>query len=59
MLLARGDRGMAALARAVLVAQIGMLTTSIFMSNGYDQRIWVLLAFGVALVAVASRGRTA
>ena len=59
MFLTRGDRGMAALARAVLVAQIGMLTTSIFMSNGYDQRIWVLLAFGVALVAVASRGRTA
>jgi hypothetical protein len=27
----------------------------VFMSNGYDKRIWVLLALGPAMLAVASR----
>jgi len=55
--LARGDRDMASLARAALVAQLGILTTAIFLSNGPDRRIWVVLALGVALSAVASRGQ--
>jgi O-antigen ligase len=51
----RGDGDMAALGRALLVAQLGVLTTSMFMSNGPDERIWVLLALGVALASVAFR----
>ena len=57
--LADGDRDMATLARATLVAQLGILTTAIFLSNGPDRRIWVILALGVALSAVAFRGQKA
>lgn len=48
-----GDRRMAGLARAVLLAQIGALTASTFLSNTYDKRLWVLLAIGVAMRGVA------
>ena len=51
----RGNERMAGLSRAVLIAQVGVLTTSVFMSNGYDERIWVVLALGLALLAQASR----
>jgi O-antigen ligase len=50
-----GDQAMAALGRSLLVAQIGVLSVSVFMSNGYDKRIWVLLALGPAMLAVAIR----
>ncbi len=50
-----GDARMAGLARALLVAQVAVLSASIFMSNGYDKRIWVLLALGVAMFTVAVR----
>lgn len=52
---AAGDARFAGLARAVLVAQVGALTASIFISNGNDRRLFLLLAIGVALVSVASR----
>lgn len=50
------DPVMAALARASLIAQIGALSTSFFISNYYDKRIWIVLALGPALLAVASSG---
>jgi O-antigen ligase len=53
---AGGDARSAALARAVLVAQVGMLSASMFMSNGYDSRLWILLALGPAMATVAARG---
>jgi hypothetical protein len=52
-----GDSQMAGLARAALVAQLGGLSAWLFLSNGYDKRMWILLAFGPALLAVASRER--
>jgi len=48
-----GDRPMAGLARAAVVGTIGTLTTSFFLSNGADRRLWVLLALGPALLVVA------
>ena len=50
-----GDSRFANLARAVLVGQIGSLTASVFISNGYDRRLWLLLALGPMLAAVAHR----
>jgi O-antigen ligase len=50
------DPPMASLARAALIAQIGALSAAIFISDYYDKRLWVLLAMGPALLAVAARG---
>jgi O-antigen ligase len=54
---AAGARRLSVLARGVLVAQISMLSASVFLSNGYDVRLWVLLALGPALAAVSRRKR--
>lgn len=48
-----GDQRMAGLARAILLAQVGVLTASTFLSNTYDKRLWVLLAIGVAMRGIA------
>ena len=48
---------LAVLGRAILVAQIGALSASIFLSNGYDQVLWILLALGPALTMVATNPR--
>ena len=50
------DPRFATLARALLVAQISVLTASIFISNSSDKRTWLLLALGPAALAVARRG---
>jgi putative inorganic carbon (HCO3(-)) transporter len=52
---ARGDPAMEALARAVFVGACGMLISAFFLSSMIDQRMWVLFAFGPALLAAASR----
>jgi O-antigen ligase len=52
-----GDRSMADLSRAVVVAVIGGMAVSIFITNGYDPRQWILLALGPALMSVAVRAR--
>ena len=52
---ARGDPSLATLSRGVLVATIGLLASSFFISNGVDKRLWVLFALGPALLAVALR----
>jgi O-antigen ligase len=50
---ALGDRAMATLARAVIVASIGFMTASLFISNSTDKRLWILLALGPALLGAA------
>lgn len=50
-----GDPSLALLSRAVLVAGVGALAASFFLSNGPDKRLWVILALGPALLAVAAR----
>ncbi|MGH2742303.1 MAG: O-antigen ligase family protein [Thermoleophilaceae bacterium] len=54
---ARGQADLEALARAVLVGAIGMLAASFFISAGVDKRLWILLALGPALLAVAEAER--
>lgn len=57
-LLARlGEERYSALARAVLVAQLSVLTASLFLSNVLDKRLWILLALGPVCMAVAVRAR--
>jgi O-antigen ligase len=51
----RGSPALAALARSALVAIVGMAASSVFISNGGDKRLWVLLALGPALQVVAER----
>ena len=50
-----GDAPMQGLASAVLVAQIAALSASVFLSNGYDLPLWLLLALGPTLASVAAR----
>jgi O-antigen ligase len=50
---ARGDPALAALARASSVAIIGFLTASLFVSDGSDKRLWIILALGPALLGAA------
>jgi hypothetical protein len=50
---AAGDRADAALARATMVAGVGMLVSAVFISVPVDRRLWVLLALGPALLAAA------
>ena len=52
---ATGEPRFAGLARAVLVAQVSALSASLFISNGNDRRLWLLLALGVVLASVAAR----
>jgi O-antigen ligase len=49
------DRRMAALATAVLVAAASMLTASLFVPDSADVQLWLVLAAGPALLAVADR----
>lgn len=52
---ARGERALATLSRAVVVGLAAMVTNSLFISNGHDRRLWILLALGPALLSVAAR----
>jgi O-antigen ligase len=52
---ALGDRAMETISRGVVAATVGVLAASFFISNEVDKRLWVLLAVGPALLAVASR----
>jgi O-antigen ligase len=54
---AAGARRLSVLTRGLLVAQISMLSASMFLSNGYDIRLWVLLALGPAMAAISRRKR--
>jgi len=50
---ALGDVEMAALSRAVILALVGVLAASMFLSNILARQIWVLLALGPVLATVA------
>lgn len=50
---ARGDDGMATLARALFVAIVAVLGASIFLTNGHDSRLWLLFGLAPALVALS------
>lgn len=51
----RGDLTMEALARAVFLGLIGMLVADFFISQMYSKLLWVLLALGPAMLAIARR----
>jgi O-antigen ligase len=52
---ALGDPALATLARAVIIASVGFLTASLFISDGTDKRLWIVLALGPALLGAAHR----
>lgn len=52
---ALGDRSLAILAQSVFVATIAFLSGAVFISSGYDERLWALLGLGPALLAIAAR----
>lgn len=52
---ARGDPEMAMLARAAMLAVIGALAASFFLSNVLDQRLWALMGLCPALLVIARR----
>ncbi len=43
------------LTRAVMMGTIGMLAALFFITNGIDQRLWVLLALGPVLLGIGCR----
>jgi O-antigen ligase len=49
----RGDPQMELVARAVVTAQAGILAADFFISAQYNKQLWILLAMGPALLAVA------
>ncbi|HEX2016537.1 MAG TPA: O-antigen ligase family protein [Solirubrobacteraceae bacterium] len=48
-----GEPGLALISRAVLVGQAGVMVALIFLSDGADERFWVLYALGPALLSLA------
>jgi O-antigen ligase len=50
-----GDRAMDILSRAIVVATVGVLATDFFISDQYSKSLWLQLALGPALLAVAKR----
>jgi putative inorganic carbon (HCO3(-)) transporter len=51
------ESSLAAMSRAVVVAMVGSLAASIFLSGGGGERLWVLFALGPALLGIAARKR--
>ncbi len=51
---AAGEAALARLARAVLVADVGLLTAAVFLSIGSRPTFWVLLSLGPVLLGMAS-----
>lgn len=50
-----GERSLAALALSIFVAIVGVLAGGVFVSGGQDERLWVLLGLGPAMLAIATR----
>jgi O-antigen ligase len=50
-----GMQDLEALAHGILIAIVGMLASLVFSSNVEDRRLWVLFAFGLAILTVARR----
>ena len=51
----RGDRALEVLGRALVVALVAMLAADFFASEQYSKQLWLLLAMGPALLALAQR----
>jgi O-antigen ligase len=56
---AAGHIGYGDLARAVLMAEIAMLSALFFISDGEDLRLWILLGLGPVLLSLARRTKPA
>jgi O-antigen ligase len=54
-LTALGERELASAAQSVFLAAIGMLVALMFLTDGDDMRLWILLGLGPALLAMAGR----
>lgn len=52
---AKGDRSMEILGRALVIAIVGILAADFFVSDQYSKQLWLLLALGPALLALARR----
>jgi O-antigen ligase len=52
---ARGQPDLATLARALMIAQLAILAAQIFLSDGDDERFWLLFALGPVLATLAAR----
>ena len=52
---ALGERALATLSRAALVAGISMLGAGVFLTGGPDKRVWIVLALGPVLAGIARR----
>jgi O-antigen ligase len=50
-----GNIAMDTIARGVIVATLGLMAASFFISNGVDKRLWVLLGLGPALLVLSLR----
>lgn len=50
-----GEPDLAMLARALFIAQVAMLVALVFITDGYDKRLWLLFALGPVLLGVAQR----
>lgn len=50
-----GDARSEALARALFVAQVGMLAAAFFASIQYSKQLWVLMALGPALLEITTQ----
>ena len=51
----RGEWGLGALTRGIVVASLSILAASMFLSAATDKRLWLLLALGPVLLGLASR----
>jgi O-antigen ligase len=49
----RGQASAEALARSVFLGLVGMLTANFFISNMFSKTMWVMLAIGPAMLAIA------
>jgi O-antigen ligase len=49
------DRDMELLSRGVLLALLGILAADFFISGQFSKQLWLLMGFGPALLAIASR----
>jgi O-antigen ligase len=50
-----GDRRLQAMAMAIAVSLVGLLTADFFASEQYERELWLLLGLGPALLAIARR----
>jgi O-antigen ligase len=56
---ALGDRVLEVISRSVVIATVGLLAADVFISTQYSKQLWLLLAFGPALLALQRRMRKA